>query len=110
VERARAVDERFSLDTAGEPVAAELCGRLDGLAVAIELAEQRLLAALTSINDELTSRGRSTAAGSADVRMSAAERRGRRRAGRQPLKRTLSCLSSINGPSAMNLIWANVDT
>jgi len=41
VERARTADSHFRLDPADEPVLRELCGRLDGLPLAIEIAAAR---------------------------------------------------------------------
>jgi len=41
VERARAIDQRFSLDAANTPAAIETCRALDGLPLAIELAAAR---------------------------------------------------------------------
>src|SRR6185295_12607555 len=38
VERARASDARFALDESGASIVAELCDRLDGVPLAIELA------------------------------------------------------------------------
>lgn len=38
IERARASDARFSVDERAAPIVAEICGRLDGLPLAIELA------------------------------------------------------------------------
>jgi predicted ATPase/DNA-binding winged helix-turn-helix (wHTH) protein len=42
VERATAVADHFVLDDTNAPVVAELCGRLDGLALAIEMAATRM--------------------------------------------------------------------
>lgn len=58
VERAQAADSRFQLHDAQVPVAAELCRRLDGLPLAIELAAARvpvmgLAVLLDSLNDRL---------------------------------------------------------
>src|SRR5262249_44774169 len=41
VERARAADSAFSLEASDEPIVAELCDRLDGMPLAIELAAAR---------------------------------------------------------------------
>ena len=49
VERARTADSRFRLDPADEPVLRELCGRLDGLPLAIEIAAAR--AGLLTVHD-----------------------------------------------------------
>ncbi len=42
VERARAADDTFSLSDANAPLIAEICRRLDGIALAIELAAARV--------------------------------------------------------------------
>ena len=40
-ERAREVDEHFTLDASSAPIVAEICRRLDGIALAIEIAARR---------------------------------------------------------------------
>jgi predicted ATPase len=60
-ERARAVDPAFALDAATAPLVAEICRRLDGLPLAIELAAPRVRhLALPALRDRLA-RGTSRA-------------------------------------------------
>ncbi|HET8787267.1 MAG TPA: BTAD domain-containing putative transcriptional regulator, partial [Actinomycetes bacterium] len=63
-ERAAAADPGFTLDAASAPVVAELCRRLDGLPLAIELAASRVRALpVAEIADRLEDRFRLLAGG-----------------------------------------------
>jgi non-specific serine/threonine protein kinase len=63
-ERARAVQPDFALDTASKQAAAELCQRLDGLPLAIELAAVRMRAlSIEQIVNRLTDRYRLLSSG-----------------------------------------------
>jgi predicted ATPase/DNA-binding SARP family transcriptional activator len=67
-ERAVAADPGFTLDAASAPVVAELCRRLDGLPLAIELAAARVRALpVTEIADRLGDRFRLLAGGGRTV-------------------------------------------
>ena len=55
VDRARLVEPGFTLDGANAPVVAEICRRLDGIALAIELAAARV--AILSVNEIRTRLG-----------------------------------------------------
>jgi predicted ATPase/DNA-binding winged helix-turn-helix (wHTH) protein len=68
VERASAILDGFTLEDADAPIVAEICARLDGIALAIELAvghvaafDLRSLAALLDDRFRLLNRGRRTA-------------------------------------------------
>lgn len=63
-DRARAVDHRFALSGASSALIAELCGRLDGIPLAIELAAARVnLLSLESLVKKLGDRFRILAGG-----------------------------------------------
>ena len=59
VSRARSVDPRFDLDAGGEAAVAEICDRLDGIPLAIELAAARMASmSPTDVRDRLQDRFR----------------------------------------------------
>jgi non-specific serine/threonine protein kinase len=65
LDRARAAVSGFALDDASAPVAAEICRRLDGIPLAIELAAARVkLLSLEQIRDKLDDRFRLLTGGS----------------------------------------------
>jgi predicted ATPase/class 3 adenylate cyclase len=67
-ERARASDNRFALTPENEPVVADLCRRLDGIALAIELAAVRVkILTPQEIRDHLDERFRVLTGGSRDA-------------------------------------------
>jgi predicted ATPase/DNA-binding winged helix-turn-helix (wHTH) protein len=68
VERARAADPRFGLDDGNAAAVAEICRRLDGIALAIELAAARLpLLGVEGLRQRLGDRFRLLTAGSRTV-------------------------------------------
>src|SRR6185295_8637807 len=65
VDRARMVEDRFEMDTRSAPVVAEICRRLDGIPLAIELAAARVrLLSLEEIRSRLDDRFRLLTGGS----------------------------------------------
>jgi predicted ATPase/class 3 adenylate cyclase len=67
VERAQAVNYRFAFSDANAPIVAEICQRLDGVALAIELAAARVnVLSLTQIRDRLDERFRVLTGGNRD--------------------------------------------
>ncbi len=57
VDRARAIDARFELDDRSLPVVREICGRLDGIPLAIELAAAHVnVLSLSSVAEKLDDR------------------------------------------------------
>jgi predicted ATPase len=68
VERARAVDQRFGLTDDNAPIVADICRRLDGIPLAIELAASRVkMFSPQQINERLNERFRMLTGGSRDV-------------------------------------------
>jgi len=68
VERARASDHRFVLTDENAPIVAEICRRLDGIALAIELAAARVkILSPKQLRDKLDERFRVLTGGSRDV-------------------------------------------
>ncbi len=68
VERARSADSRFGLTDANAPIIADIVGRLDGIALAIELAAARVkLLAPPQLRARLDERFRLLTGGSRDV-------------------------------------------
>jgi predicted ATPase/DNA-binding CsgD family transcriptional regulator len=68
VERARAVDHRFALTDENAPVVADICRRLDGIALAIELAAARVTSlSLQQLRDRLDERFRVLTGGTRDL-------------------------------------------
>jgi len=68
VERARAVDRRFALGDENAPAIAEICRRLDGIPLAIELAAARVkILGPRQLRDRLNERFRVLTSGSRDV-------------------------------------------
>jgi predicted ATPase len=68
VERARALDRRFALTDENAPFVAEICLRLDGIALAIELAAARVrLLGPRQLRDRLEERFRLLTGGSRDA-------------------------------------------
>ncbi|MBD5633952.1 MAG: adenylate/guanylate cyclase domain-containing protein, partial [Candidatus Eremiobacteraeota bacterium] len=68
VERARAVDQRFSLADRDAPVVAEICRRLDGIPLAIELAAARVrILSSRQLRERLDERFRVLTGGARDV-------------------------------------------
>lgn len=64
-ERAKTADQRFSLTPENEPVVAEICKRLDGIALAIELAAARVkLLSVKALLEKLDDRFRVLTGGS----------------------------------------------
>jgi predicted ATPase/class 3 adenylate cyclase len=67
-ERARAVDYRFELTDDNAPIVADICRRLDGIPLAIELAASRVrIFSPQQINERLSERFRMLTGGSRDV-------------------------------------------
>jgi predicted ATPase/class 3 adenylate cyclase len=68
VERARAGDRRFGLTDDNAPIVADICRRLDGIPLAIELAASRVkMFSPQQINERLNERFRMLTGGSRDV-------------------------------------------
>ena len=68
VERARAVDQRFSVTCENAPTIAEICRRLDGIPLAIELAAARVkILSPRQLRERLDERFRVLTGGSRDV-------------------------------------------
>ncbi len=68
VERAKAADMRFALDDDNAPVVADICRRLDGIALAIELAASRVtILGPRQLRDRLDERFRVLTGGSRDL-------------------------------------------
>jgi predicted ATPase/class 3 adenylate cyclase len=68
VERARAADHRFALTDENAPIVADICRRLDGIALAIELAAARVkILSPKQLRDKLNERFRVLTGGSRDV-------------------------------------------
>jgi predicted ATPase/class 3 adenylate cyclase len=68
VERARAVDRSFTLTDQNAPVVADICRRLDGIALAIELAAARVrILSPRQLRDRLDERFRVLTGGSRDA-------------------------------------------
>jgi predicted ATPase len=68
VERARAVDNRFVLTDENAPVVADICRRLDGIPLAIELAASRMkMFAPSQLRERLDERFRILTGGNRDV-------------------------------------------
>jgi predicted ATPase/class 3 adenylate cyclase len=68
VDRARAVDQRFSLTDENAPALAEICRRLDGIPLAIELAAARMkVLGLRQLRDHLDERFQLLTGGSRDA-------------------------------------------
>jgi len=68
VERARAADRRFDLTDANASIVVEICRRLDGIALAIELAAARVkILSPRQLRDRLDERFRVLTGGSRDV-------------------------------------------
>jgi predicted ATPase/class 3 adenylate cyclase len=68
VERARAADHRFALTDENAPIVADICKRLDGIALAIELAAARVkILSPKQLRDKLDERFRVLTGGSRDV-------------------------------------------
>jgi predicted ATPase/class 3 adenylate cyclase len=67
VERSRAVDQRFALTDENAPIIADICRRIDGIALAIELAASRVkLLSPIQLRDRLDERFRVLTGGSRD--------------------------------------------
>jgi predicted ATPase/class 3 adenylate cyclase len=57
IDRAKAADNRFALTDANAPIAADICRRLDGIPLAIELAAARVrMLSIPNINERLNER------------------------------------------------------
>ncbi len=68
VERARAIDQRFGLTDENAPIVGDICRRLDGIPLAIELAASRVkMFSPQQINERLNERFRILTGGSRDV-------------------------------------------
>ena len=68
VERARAVDNGFGLSDENAPIIAEICRRLDGIPLAIELAASRVkMLSVSELRDRLHERFRVLTGGGRDV-------------------------------------------
>jgi predicted ATPase/class 3 adenylate cyclase len=68
VERAQAVDRRFRLTDENAPIIADICRRLDGIPLAIELAASRIkVVSPRQLRDRLNERFRVLTGGSRDV-------------------------------------------
>jgi predicted ATPase/class 3 adenylate cyclase len=68
VERTRAVDQRFVLTDENTPIVADICRRLDGIALAIELAASRVkILTPRQLRDRLDERFRVLTGGSRDL-------------------------------------------
>jgi predicted ATPase len=68
VERTRAVDQRFVLTDENAPIIADICRRLDGIALAIELAASRVkILTPRQLRDRLDERFRVLTGGSRDL-------------------------------------------
>jgi predicted ATPase/class 3 adenylate cyclase len=68
VERARASDYRFTLTDENAPIVADICRRLDGIALAIELAAARVkVLSVRQLDDRLDERFRILTGGSRDA-------------------------------------------
>ena len=68
VERARAVDNRFEVTDENAPIIADICRRLDGIPLAIELAASRVkVLSPQQVRDRLDERFRMLTGGSRDV-------------------------------------------
>jgi predicted ATPase/class 3 adenylate cyclase len=68
VERTQAADQRFTLTDENAPIIADICRRLDGIALAIELAAARVrLLTPQQLRDRLNERFRVLTGGSRDV-------------------------------------------
>jgi predicted ATPase/class 3 adenylate cyclase len=68
VERARAVDNRFELTDENAPIVADICRRLDGIPLAIELAASRMkMFAPRQLRERLDERFRILTGGNRDV-------------------------------------------
>jgi predicted ATPase/class 3 adenylate cyclase len=67
-ERARAIDKRFTLTDENAPIVADICRRLDGIPLAIELAAARVkILSPRQLRDRLDERFRVLTGGSRDV-------------------------------------------
>jgi predicted ATPase/class 3 adenylate cyclase len=67
-DRARAADDRFTLTDENAPIVADICRRLDGIALAIELAAARVkILSPKQLRDRLDERFRVLTGGSRDV-------------------------------------------
>jgi predicted ATPase len=68
IERTRAVDERFRLTDDNAPIVADICRRLDGIALAIEIAASRVkILTPRELRDRLDERFRVLTGGSRDL-------------------------------------------
>jgi predicted ATPase/class 3 adenylate cyclase len=68
IERTRAVDQRFRLTDDNAPIVADICRRLDGIALAIELAASRVkILTPRQLRDRLDERFRILTGGSRDL-------------------------------------------
>jgi predicted ATPase len=68
IERTRAVDQRFRLTDDNAPIVADICRRLDGIALAIELAASRVkILTPRQLRDRLDERFRVLTGGSRDL-------------------------------------------
>ena len=114
IDRARAADHRFKVTDENAPIVAELCRRLDGIPLAIELAAARVnqssLETLTGrLDDRLSILGRWRAHGTAsaadDARDDRLELRTARRTGAARLRATRGLRRRLHARSGSSGLW-----